>query len=50
MKVPRMTNNEEYKYKLERGKIFYEEGNKLGIQEESVNQEYKSILHISSRS
>ena len=33
-----MTDNEEYKYKLEKGKILYEEVNQLGIQEESLCQ------------
>ena len=41
-----MTDNEEYKYKLERGKILYEEVNQLGIQEESLCQEYKVLLDI----
>ena len=41
-----MTDNEEYKYKLERGKILYEEVNQLGIQEESLCQEYKVLLNI----
>ena len=41
-----MTDNEEYKYKLERGKILYEEVNQLGIQEESLCQEYRVLLDI----
>ena len=41
-----MTDNEEYKYKLERRKILYEEVNQLGIQEESLCQEYRVLLDI----
>ena len=41
-----MTDNEEYKYKLERGKILYEEVNQLGIQEESLCQDYRVLLDI----
>ena len=39
-------DNEEYKEKLERGKILYEEVNQQGIQEESLCQEYKALLDI----
>ena len=39
-------DNEEYKEKLERGKILYEEVNQQGIQEESLCQEYKVLLDI----
>ena len=39
-------DNEEYKYKMERGKLLYEEVNQQGIQEESLCQEYKELLDI----
>ena len=39
-------DNEEYKEKLERGKILYEEVIQQGIQEESLCQEYKVLLDI----
>ena len=39
-------DNEEYKEKLERGKILYEEVNQQGIQEESLCQVYKVLLDI----
>ena len=43
-------DDEEYKEKLERGKILNEEVNEQGIQEESLCQEYKAqLIFIESR-
>ena len=39
-------DDEEYKYKLERGKLLYDKVNHHGIQEESLCQEYKELLDI----
>ena len=39
-------DDEEYKYKVERGKQIYEEVGKYGIKEESLCSEYKELLEM----
>ena len=39
-------DDEEYKYKVERGKKIYEEVGKYGIKEESLCLEYKELLDM----